>query len=208
MAASSVEFFPCRVQPMGLPRSTTSLSSTASGPSNLGEPSFAINRRPPVHKVQKVSRNLFGSPDPVEMSSLYQQEAKRQRSYVSERYNIDTRPITNSCKDKGKENPTELQNNVQNTSSSLKQPTTIPILIEQELRQHEQRLRCEEQSLCRTSSEVTPPNMKFIDHANVSPKASSKYEYTTSMYSGVDRQKPYRRQLLLTGMHMYAFTIT
>lgn len=199
MTASSVKLFPCRVQPMGLLRSTT----TSSGPNNLNELNTAINRRPPMHKRQEVSRNLFGAPDPVEMSNLFKQENERNLSYLNERYNINTRSPIYDYRDREQENKTDLHNNIENASSSLNKPTTMPTLIEQELKQHEQKLRCEEQRVCRTAPEVTPPNMKIIDHANCSPNARRR-----CLHSGIDRQKPYTRQSLLTGMvrtltHLY-----
>lgn len=200
MTASSVEFFPCRVQLMGLPRSVA-IGAVATNVLNPTASLQAGTRCPPsLAKVQKVSRNLFGAPDPVEMNNMYQQEARRQRSYVLQRYSFDIETSKPTDKQMSQQQPTESINNTDATS----QPTQLPTLIEQELEQHEQRLQKEECNLNGAFSEKTPPNNKNTIIASnglkvVRSSCSIDDTLSTLNSNASERHKPYARQSLLTG---------
>lgn len=204
MTASSVEFIPCRVQLMGLPRSTSSAAPTAAtgGAPTAGLQTSLPRRPPPMEKLHGVSRNLFGSPEPGEINNMFQQETKRQRTYVFERYNIKL-PTNGSAA----------------TAATVpRYSTQLPTLIAKELKQHEERLQKEECNLSRvsaTSLEITPPNAKV--HQMKSCGAAVKKTrgcceedggLTPTSTSGVERQKPYSRQLLLTGKRNHTNSIS
>lgn len=203
MTASSVEFIPCRVQLMGLPRSTSSAAPTAAtgGAPTAGLQTSLPRRPPPMEKLHGVSRNLFGSPEPGEINNMFQQETKRQRTYVFERYNI------------------KLPTNGSAAAATVpRYSTQLPTLIAKELKQHEERLQKEECNLSRvsaTSLEITPPNAKV--HQMKSCGAAVKKTrgcceedggQTPTSTSGVERQKPYSRQLLLTGKRNHTNSIS
>lgn len=204
MTASSVEFIPCRVQLMGLPRSTSSAAPTAAtgGAPTAGLQTSLPRRPPPMEKLHGVSRNLFGSPEPGEINNMFQQETKRQRTYVFERYNIKL-PTNGSAA---------------TTATVPRYSTQLPTLIAKELKQHEERLQKEECNLSRvsaTSLEITPPNAKV--HQMKSCGAAVKKTrgcceedggLTPTSTSGVERQKPYSRQLLLTGKRNHTNSIS
>ncbi|KAI9581276.1 hypothetical protein GQX74_011212 [Glossina fuscipes] len=151
MTASSVEFFPCRVQLMGLPRSTaTATASSGDLPTALVQrntpnitqtTSTVTYRRPPLAKVQGVSRNLFGTPKPGEINQLFQKEAQRQRSYVLQRYNFD---IASGKPTTKQQHPTAAVVKANININERYLVTQIPgSLIERELQEHEQRLQKE-----------------------------------------------------------------
>lgn len=206
MTASSVEFFPCRVQLMGLPRSTTTSLATA----NLTN-RFENSARPSIAKVRGISRNLFGTPDPVEMKNLYQQEEERLRSYVFERYNFDTKTLkdVNDEENERRQKVTSRSSTKQASPTCKKQSTQLPTLVEQELREHEQRLLNEEHRLNFASTETTPPsNEEISDHAKNSTTVTHRCcELHPSKLSTVVRPKPYTRQSLLTGKYFSLFNI-
>ncbi|KNC26677.1 hypothetical protein FF38_04562 [Lucilia cuprina] len=184
MTASSIDFSPCRVQLIGLPRLTIKNISA----SNSGK--LVNSSRPAVAKIKGVSRNLFGTPDRDEMTKLYQQESERQHSYVLKRYNLDTK-VLKPIYDKELQ-PTDKNHHSQTTTYHAIQPTNFPTLIQEELVQHEQRLHDEEHNLKRSLESNIP-----IDKIPKETKSCSKVSYRCSPSTAVERQKPYTRQALL-----------
>ncbi|KAM7360281.1 gliolectin [Cochliomyia hominivorax] len=173
MTASSVEYFPCRVQLMCLPLSTLAASRTEN------------SIRPSNAKLKRISRNLFGSPDPAEMKQLYQEEAERQRSYVLQRYNFDTE------KSKPKKEPSEStgKSRNQNAINCASQETQFPTIIEQELNQSRQIHLHEQNNDEKDQSNDEPRECKSsIRICKLCPLSQSAAELN----------KPYTRQLLLT----------
>lgn len=190
MTASSVDFFPCRVQLLGLPKSTSLAAATN------------ITTRPPISKIQRVSRNLFGVPDQDEMKTFYQQEAERMRSYVLERYSFNTSILEHTSEQELK----QLTDNIhtsQNETIHAMQPTQFPTLIEQEICKHEQRLQDETHSLNRPSTELTPTNEGMCNLGRIPFNGARKnFNSLITMSNAIERFKPYSRQSLLKGKQM------
>uniref|UniRef100_A0A1A9W5Z4 Cyclin-dependent kinase inhibitor domain-containing protein n=1 Tax=Glossina brevipalpis TaxID=37001 RepID=A0A1A9W5Z4_9MUSC len=225
MTASSVEFFPCRVQLMGLPRSTaTATASSGDLPTalvqrntaNATETNAVTYRRPPLAKVQGVSRNLFGSPKPGEINQLFQKEAQRQRSYVLQRYNFDIASGKPTAKQQ--QHPTAAVVKANTNSNERHLVTQMPSLIEQELQQHEQRLQKEKCSLNRSApDEIKCGNfkqkattnlssgLKVLRNRTINPSITCQDSTLPSAAAGAslllsssERYKPYSRQTLIT----------
>uniref|UniRef100_A0A1A9ZEB2 Cyclin-dependent kinase inhibitor domain-containing protein n=1 Tax=Glossina pallidipes TaxID=7398 RepID=A0A1A9ZEB2_GLOPL len=233
MTASSVEFFPCRVQLMGLPRSTATTATASSGdlptalvqrntPNITQTTSTITYRRPPLAKVQGVSRNLFGSPKPGEINQLFQKEAQRQRSYVLQRYNFD---IASGKPTTKQQHPTAAVVKANTNINERYLVTQIPgSLIERELQEHEQRLQKEKCSLNRSPpEEIKCSNfkqkattnlsygLKVLRNRTINPSITCQGDSTlpaaaTSAAPGAslllssssERYKPYSRQTLIT----------
>ncbi|KAL9893567.1 uncharacterized protein ACN2A1_008619 [Glossina fuscipes fuscipes] len=234
MTASSVEFFPCRVQLMGLPRSTaTATASSGDLPTALVQrntpnitqtTSTVTYRRPPLAKVQGVSRNLFGTPKPGEINQLFQKEAQRQRSYVLQRYNFD---IASGKPTTKQQHPTAAVVKANININERYLVTQIPgSLIERELQEHEQRLQKEKCSLNRSPpDEIKCSNfkqkatknlssgLKVLRNRTINPSITCQGDSTlpaaaaTSAAPGAslfllssssERYKPYSRQTLIT----------
>lgn len=188
MTASSVELFACRVQAMGLPH-TTSSATTASTASLQTAP-----RRPPLERIRGVSRNLFGSPQPGEVNSLFQKETKRCQSYVMQRYNIDIDAL------RSQDIPTNVSSVVVDSVPSQRPTHSLPTLIDNEMKEHKKRLQEEECNLKRANApncEKVKSNVKGINETANSISGACKTVQTS--ISSSERPKPYARQQLLTG---------
>lgn len=188
MTASSVELFACRVQVMGLPH-TTSSAATAASVGSLQTPP----RRPPLERVRGVSRNLFGSPQPGEVNNMFQQETKRYHSYVMQRYNIDINALRSQAM------PTNVSGIVTDSAPSQRPTQSLPTLIDNEVKEHEQRVKEGECNLKRVAlancNHVKSPIMKSIPETQNGISGALKIVQTSTC---VERQKPYARQQLLT----------
>lgn len=224
MTASSFECFPLRVQLMGLPHSAAASTGSSSANTsslvshNHRSTAAAVPQRRPID----VRRNLFGSPEPGEIDRVLKEQNSRDQAHLLERFNIDIR----SLKDERCLPTDDVAANPPATATTAR----MPWLIEQELKQNEERLQKKECNLLlekRTAcTETTPPNQKICNNSyNKAAGAANGLGAGAVVVQGkivrrccldetispsaaincLQRQKPYSRQPLLTG-RQYLFS--
>lgn len=230
MTASSVELLSsCRVQLVGLPQSAN--SSVIGVGSGVGGSSSSIIRRNrstmltlPEAAPRRVSRNLFGSPQPGEVQELLHKETLQKRSYILKRYNFDILCPTESA-------------DISTKMTTKNEPVhhhhhQLPSLIAKELLNHEKRLLQQAEAggegcnLSRTPNSELPSTLISCINSSSSLKKSGQVRRTvaataviTSAADGEtvdntapvlvtqnlasDRLKPYTRQTLITGKDQF-----